>query len=86
MLSEKELERKYAYNINNKQKNQTNNNKELKKNLSHKNYFLNKELSINKYSNDNLNKSIDEESSEMSIGNNHYKKKMFKKINFQIMK
>ena len=56
-----------------------NNNKELKKNLSHKNYFLNKELSINKYSNDNLNKSIDEESSEMSIGNNHYKKKMFKK-------
>ena len=56
-----------------------NNNKELKKNLSHKNYFLNKELSINKYSNDNLNKSIDEESSEMSIGNNHYKKKIFKK-------
>ena len=60
----------------------SNSNKKLKKNLSHKNYFVNKELSINKYYNENQNKSIDEESSEMSIGNNHYKKKIFKKNQF----
>ncbi len=59
-----------------------NNNKKLKKNLSHKNYFVNKELSINKFYNENQNKYIDEESSEMSIGNNHYKKKIFKKNQF----
>ena len=59
-----------------------NNNKKLKKNLSHKNYFVNKELSINKFYNENQNKSIDEESSEMSIGSNYYKKKMLKKNQF----